>query len=236
MIPKFVNLKWDSEFFQFKVCRFTQLLENIEQLRSVELVMKKGDYKLAYYSSSVELKTTDIGSLEIKLVDEKTTYTKRTNGHLHYHQAISTYPSITPTDKLFELAIQSGVYSRFNVDENISRQKFEELYRIWITRSVKRENASEVFVYNYNNDIAGYLTVGQKNSRADLGMGAVDLSYRGAGIGRAIFQHAEKWSYDNGFSEIQVVTQGNNLSACRLYESLGYKIEKSEYFYHIWRA
>jgi dTDP-4-amino-4,6-dideoxygalactose transaminase len=31
------------------------------------------------------------------------------------------------------------------------------------------------------------------------------------------------------------VRQGDNKPACSLYESLGYKVDSMEYFYHIWR-
>lgn len=136
---------------------------------------------------------------------------------------------------MINLAIQSGVFSRFNIDKMIGRDKFEELYRIWIIKSVNREIANEVIVYNHNDDIAGYLTIGEKNNRADLGMGAVDSKYRGKGIGRILFENAEKYAFDQGYEDIQIVTQGDNIPACKLYEKLGYSIESKEYFYHIWR-
>lgn len=36
-------------------------------------------------------------------------------------------------------------------------------------------------------------------------------------------------------TEIAFVRQGDNIPACSLYESLGYKVDSMEYFYHIWR-
>ena len=66
-------------------------------------------------------------------------------------------------------------------------------------------------------------------------MGAVDSIFRGKGIGRILFENAEKWAFENGYNEIQIVTQGDNKPACSLYESLGYKVDSMEYFYHIWR-
>lgn len=231
----FLKLDWDSDFFHFNICKLIGSIENIEDLKSVEKTMDDYNFKLAYYSSAKELNIDKMESLEIKLVDKKTTYVKNINSSLLSHPLISSYESVIPSPKLLDLAIQSGIYSRFNVDKNIGKEKFEELYKLWIMRSVKREIAKEVIVYKHNNDIAGYLTIGEKNNRADLGMGAVDSNYRGKGIGRILFENAEKWSYDNGYKEIQIVTQGNNIPACKLYESLGYSVEKVEYFYHIWK-
>ncbi len=46
---------------------------------------------------------------------------------------------------------------------------------------------------------------------------------------------AEKWFSNSGYKSIQVVTQGDNIPACKLYESCGYTIESVELFYHIWK-
>lgn len=230
-----LKLDWDSDFFHFNICRIQGLIGNVEDLRAINLEMNEREFKLAYYSSIQELKNENIDSLEISLVDKKTTYVKKINTDLKHHPLISSYKSDFPSNKIINLAIQSGIYSRFNVDEKIGKDKFEELYRLWIIKSVNREIANEVIIYNYDDDIAGYLTIGEKNNRADLGMGAVDSKYRGKGIGKVLFENAEKWASDQGYEYIQIVTQGDNIPACKLYEKLGYSADSMEYFYHIWR-
>jgi len=109
------------------------------------------------------------------------------------------------------------------------------LYRQWIINSVTKKIAKEVLVYIQDDEIAGYLTIGEKNSRADLGMASVDSKFRGKGIGFKLFTSAEKWAVDHGYTDIQIVTQGDNLPACKLYEKLGYQSESLEFFYHIWK-
>lgn len=235
MKPSINKLDWDSNFFQFNVGRINGKLKDIEDVKDIDIKMNEKNYKLVYYSSIEELKVDESESLEVLLVDKKTTYLKKINSSLIPHAQISSYTNDFPSTKLIDLAIQSGEYSRFNVDKKIGRKKFEELYRIWIIKSVKREIANEVIVFKYNNDIAGYLTIGEKNNRADLGMGAVDLKYRGLGIGKILFENAEKWAFDNGYENIQIVTQGDNIPACNLYEKLGYIVDSKEFFYHIWK-
>ena len=229
------KLDWDSNFFQFNVCRLEGLITNIEDLKVVDSIMDESKFKLAYFSSVEELDIDNIETLEIKLVDKKTTYIKKINSSLKLHPMISSYESVHPSSKLLDLAIQSGKYSRFNIDERIGENNFKEMYRLWITKSVKREIAKEVIVYKHNSDIAGYLTIGEKNNRAELGMGAVDSNYIGKGIGRILFENAEKWAHNMGYKDIQIVTQGGNIPACKLYENLGYTIESMVYFYHIWK-
>ncbi|HBS86804.1 MAG: hypothetical protein A2W91_12300 [Bacteroidetes bacterium GWF2_38_335] len=229
------KLDWDSEFFQYNVCRINGLINSIEDLKAIDLKMKESKFKLAYYSSSDEISFDTIDFIDIFLVDKKTTFLKPIDSNIKSHPAICSYDSEIPSIKLIKLAFQSGVYSRFNIDKKIGRKKFEELYSIWITKSVKREIAKEVIVYKKNDDIAGYLTIGEKNNRADLGMGAVDPKYRGLNIGKVLFENAEKWAFDNGYKYIQIVTQGDNIPACKLYEKLGYTAITKEYFYHIWK-
>lgn len=231
-----VKLDWDSDFFDFNVCRVDGEISSIHDLNTVSSMMDQGLIKLAYYSSINELKVNHAeSSLEIKLLDKKTTFVKKTSKDLQSHPAISFYDNDKPSARLVNLAIQSGKFSRFNVDEKISNDKYEEMYEIWITKSVSKEIAEEVLIYRHDDKIAGYLTVGKKNNRADLGMGAVDSKYRGLGIGRVLFENAEKWAYDCGYQDIQIVTQGANIPACTLYEKIGYAVESKKYFYHFWK-
>lgn len=231
-----LKLDWDSDFLNFNVCRINGLIENIEDLKAVDSIMDERRFKLAYYSSVKELNFDNIESLEIKLVDKKTTFVKKINNSLKCHPLISSYESDFPSKKLLDLAIQSGIYSRFNVDTKIGKEKFEELYKLWIIKSVKKEIAKDVIVYKHDIDISGYLTLGEKNNRADIGLVAVDLNYRGMGIGRILLENAEKLAFDYGYKDIQVVTQEDNIPACKLYENLGYSVESMEYFYHIWKT
>ncbi len=74
----------------------------------------------------------------------------------------------------------------------------------------------------------------KKKQRADIGLKAVDTNHRGKGVGKLLMQAAEIWFYNNGFKQIQVVTQIDNQAAMFLYKSCGYEIEKIENFYHCW--
>ena len=101
--------------------------------------------------------------------------------------------------------------------------------------SINRKIAKEVLAFTENNALAGFVTLGEKNNKADIGIIAVDHSFRGKGIGKTLMTSAEKWFSNLGYSSMQVVTQGDNYPACRLYESCGYLVEAVEFFYHIWK-
>jgi len=232
------KLDWDSDFFNFNVGRINGLIQNEEDIEHLDTLIIKNDMRLSYYSTTKELPSSISISenFDIVLVDKKTTYAKEISTGLSFPEAITSVDENTPfKNKLIDLAIQSGVYSRFNVDERIGKEKFEEMYALWMTNSLNRQIAKEVLVFIENNDLSGFVTLGEKNSRADIGIIAVDHMSRGKGMGKTLMTSAEKWSSDLGYESIQVVTQGDNYPACRLYESCGYKVDAVEFFYHIWK-
>jgi len=225
----FEILQWDSDFFNFKVAKINNgvLLNDafFEKLHHENV-------QLAYYSSKNKLTETSNEYYTFGLVDEKVTFLKEIEQSPLIRNTES-YSEKYPDKQLINLAIESGIYSRFNVDPKIGKKKFEELYTQWIIKSVSKEIADDVLVYKTGGKIAGFVTIGQKNGRADIGIIAVDKDYRGKGIGKTLMKTAENF-YFNKLKLIQVVTQGDNLPAIKLYEGCGYKIEKVEFLYHLW--
>jgi ribosomal protein S18 acetylase RimI-like enzyme len=232
MQKAFEILTWDSDFFNFKVARIKENIDPDNDKTILKDLFEK-DITLVYYSSPGRLQNFENSFYSIAHVDQKVTYIKDITDHQNDHR-IKSYKKNYPEKKLIDLAISSGVYSRFNMDKKIGRKNFEDLYTHWIIKSVAREIADEVLVYRDNNKIRGFVTTGKKNNRADIGIIAVDAAYRGKGIGKALMFEAEKFYY-NKLDTIQVVTQRDNLPASRLYESCGYTLEKAEHFYHLWR-
>lgn len=230
-------LDWDSNFFGFKVCKVNRVIEVEADINDLFNFMKSHQTSLAYYASKNEIdsRLAATALFEISLVDKKTTFVKRINNHAVVHPSITAYEKAIPEKKLLDLAIQSGQYSRFNMDNRIEKKKLEELYGQWIINSVNKKIAKEVMVFMESGQIAGFVTLGVKNERADIGIIAVDHQYRGKGVGQMLMSAAENWFYTHGFSTVQVVTQGENYPACRLYERCGYQVESVNFFYHLWR-
>ena len=238
MEQRLLKLDWDSDFFSYNVSRIEGLLLEKQDIKNIEYLMNKNEIELSYYSTSRELSPYiyEISELDIVLVDKKTTYIKEINPDLEIDKSITSIDQNTIyKEKLIDLAIQSGIYSRFNVDKRIGKDKFEEMYALWMINSLNRKIAKEVLVFSKNNDLSGFVTLGEKNNRADIGIIAVDHISRGKGIGKILMTSAEKLFSNLGYKSIQVVTQGDNNPACRLYESCRYKVDTVEFFYHIWR-
>ena len=237
-MENYLFLEWDSNFFQKKVAKITdENLKNHQEINFVLNELKFKKYDLVYFFSKKEQNLFEdiLKKYNGQLIDKKITYLKTLDKtSIIPYKEITKYHKEYPTNDLICLAIDSGIYSRFNLDENIETNKFEELYKKWIINSVNKTIAKDVLIYEFQQEIAGMVSLGEKNNRADIGIIAVNENIRGKGIGKKLMQSAENWSIENNYKHLQVVTQKDNINACKFYESCDYKIDKIEYIYHFW--
>jgi dTDP-4-amino-4,6-dideoxy-D-galactose acyltransferase len=133
---------------------------------------------------------------------------------------------------LLNLALLSGHKSRFKKDNHLNH-KFESLYKLWIKKSLSGEMADAVFVAQSNDIIQGFVTVKKKNNHGQIGLIAVAPEAQGKGFGSKLLQAAEYWYVQNNIKKCTVVTQLDNIGACKLYERIGYRKEKTELVFHI---
>lgn len=149
---------------------------------------------------------------------------------------IEIYSEALPSSDLIALAFESGKYSRFRADPNMTENQFQHIYRQWIMNSVNHSVADDVLICrdSHTQKILGMITVGKKNQRGDIGLLAVDQDARGKHIGTKLVRAAQNYFIQKNYSYSQVVTQQDNVPACKLYEKCGYHIEKIEYFFHFW--
>lgn len=236
----FIHLEWDTKFFGFGVARIMQTeLDEAELSKTLEM-LRDDNYRLVYWQIPIgKHESPRIAQVHDGfLADKKVTYVKELVGISDSRGASAytpfPYPDTTPDAAIIKLALQSAEYSRFRLDPKFPRELCDKLFTCWITRSVSKEIAWEVLVVKEQNDLLGLITLGAKGDRADIGLVAVAEHARGRGVGRSLVTDADRHFAERGYTHAQVVTQQNNLGACRLYESCGYQIEKIEKIFHFW--
>lgn len=233
----YTALTWDTAFFGYKVGRLEGKIGSAQDVFTAEKLLHDNHSVCTYYSTTEAIDTENLlgATMHWTMADRKIVFLKTIQNSVQIYNQIRPYSKETADlIKLGDLAIQSGIYSRFNIDERIGKNQFEALYREWMKNSLDRKIAREVLIYWVDNNPAGFVSLGQKQDRGDIGIIAVDHQFRGKGIGKELMKAAEKWFADNGYSQLQVVTQEDNKPACSLYERMGYKIESKSYIYHIW--
>lgn len=227
------TLEWDSNFLSKKVGMMQVCDEEFIPTPEMEA------YDLLYVFSPTELTfpAAFAGHFSVQLVDEKLTFHKSVSHMEKPDAAIFSLPADYIPDVHFEeLAIQSGVRSRFSVDERFPDEKFRELYRLWLQRSVNRSLADEVLVWQSDDTIAGFITLKMRSVFAEIGLVAVDHQFRGRGIADKLMAAADAAVMKDGrCNEIRVVTQGANKPACGLYIKSSYTILSRQFVYHCWK-
>ena len=221
------KLTWDSTFFGYKIgkAEINSTLNTKDLLNSI----KKSSFEMVQIFSNQNLGSGfKYNPIDVKLTYSKKVATAKTNN-----------PCIKSVTKdvdgaLVKLATEAGIYSRYKTDKNL-QLKFEEMYEIWMNKSLKRELAAEVFAFQYENRINGMVTINKKLKKAEIGLIAVDNKAQSKGIGTQLLQSVENWALKQNLENICVATQEENYNACQFYEKNNYKISDKTYIYHIWK-
>lgn len=230
-------LQWDSDFFGFPIGKL-EINQPISNWHHILDLLDDSQFDLVYCFVPDYLMSAEDFLQKVpfaKWVDGKTTYLKPCihSNNFVFNSNIHSARGITYSIK--QIAIQTGVYSRFNTDKNFPEHCCTDLYLEWIKKSIDRSIADEVLVFLENNEASGLVTIGQKNGRADIGLVGVDQRSRGKGIANLLVLHAEQYAASKNFKEIQVVTQEQNIAARKLYEKCGFKVESIVNIFHIWK-
>ncbi|AKP52430.1 GNAT family N-acetyltransferase [Cyclobacterium amurskyense] len=231
-MAKIERLNWDSDFFGYEVGRLD--LINSDEFNVEKFISESSSFKLVYILSK---KT--IPYEFITLVDRKIIYRKDDISNVGYNsfknRLISFDENLHDKKQLIELALASGIYSRYNIDSNFNNNEYTKLYTRWILNSINKEIAFEVLIALENKQILGFITIGKINSDlADIGLIAVHPDARGRGIGTELINSAIEMAKSKNFKRIQVVTQSENIPACNLYQKANFKEIDITNIYHYW--
>ena len=88
----------------------------------------------------------------------------------------------------------------------------DDLYKAVFLAYVDGQIAGQIILYKYWNNYA-YIE--------DI---AVDVKYRRMGVGRQLMSQARLWAQEHTLAGIMLETQDNNVSACKFYESCGFRL------------
>lgn len=225
-------LEWDSRFFNLRIGKVNvSSQEEMKELfgQSKELRQK---YDLLYIFSKIAL---EIPKDTCYLVDQKVVYKTDINPiSIQIDEHIIEYNTEIVTEDLLNLALESGVYSRFKLDEYFPENAYERLYKCWIEQSVKHKIATEVFCYLVEERPKGVLTLCRKGANGDIGLVATNPLFRGKGIAISLLSHVKDFCFQHKIHYLTVATQKRNRAACHLYEKAGFTIDSCTNIWHWW--
>lgn len=221
------KLQWDSDFFNLNIGEI-----DVKNFRDA---VNFADFNLLYLHSTADF-DLEIDGFHDSFSEEKVVFRKSLSSVKYDSQNIH---SVKKTDyninDIYELAFESGKNSRFLLDKNFGREKFEDLYKIWIQNSIFKDFADDVLVYKLENDILGLLTYKATANNASVGLIAVSSAQQGKGIGAQLLNYLESVLVQNGVKNLSIPTQSGNLQACNFYTKTGYKISERIFIKHYWK-
>ncbi|MBR5378401.1 MAG: GNAT family N-acetyltransferase [Bacteroidales bacterium] len=229
---KVERLSWDSEFFGLRIGHaFVGSIEDSCTLASQKDRLK-ADYDLVYVFSNQGVEFSCEGA---KLVDQKMVYTLSDYSDLKVDENVIIWDcDKLVTDALLHLALVSGKYSRFKLDNRFPSGGYERLYSRWIEQSVNHAMATEVFCYMVGDTPKGLVTLDLNEGEGTIGLVAIAEDYQHRGVGTAMMRHVISYVQKHQCKKLSVATQYDNTPACRLYEKVGFRVESMTNVWHWW--
>lgn len=228
-------LEWDSNFFRKRIGKIS--IPNNYPYNSIETIInsaKSDSFELIYLFEESENIGDCINQLSDKLTDIKINFKKEIK---HSHKLINNITVLDSDhvdDNILKLSYNSGQHSRFLTDPHFGKDSFEKLYKTWITKSVSREIADQVFVCKEADKIIGFITLKVGKNSGVIGLIAIDDSYQGRGIGKELVFACENYLHENNITNLEVATQNANKNAMNFYKKIGFEINKIINIYHLW--
>jgi undecaprenyl-phosphate 4-deoxy-4-formamido-L-arabinose transferase len=227
-------LDWDSEFWGFPIARVLPERVDAATAEQVERWCEGHGVVCAYLLAGAGDAETAAAAEGVGFTPVDTRVTlERPGGPPAAESRPVDGLEIRPAEArdeaaLVGLARQAHTDTRFFFDPHFSSTRAAELYAAWVRRGLA-EDPFRVFLAERDGSPVGYVLV--KTDPLEIDLIAVEQAARGDGIGSALVAEAIGVS-PNG--TVRVVTQARNVAALRLYESFGFRVVKTEAWYHRW--
>lgn len=226
------SLQWDSDFFGLRIGRVDLQTagEAIDLKKQQENLKKQFDLLYIFDPNNVGFSANDA-----RLMDEKILYGKPCEPRKQYPE-ISFYQAAQPNEDLYRLALVSGGYSRFKLDERLPKDSYERLYNRWIENACPKEGTNkQILLFKDEQNVArGMITIDHQGELGHIGLVAVDTEVQHQGIGGKIMSTLDGYLFERGIKTLEVPTQKANTDACRWYEKNSFAIQSITSIYHWW--
>jgi TDP-D-fucosamine acetyltransferase len=229
---------WDSDFFGVPIAQVTPTRASVTELAAALHWAAAEKIECLYFLADAD-QPESIRAAEtngFSLVDTRTTLEKPVIPDVPFGADDDRIRRARTEDipRLMTMARMSHRNTRFHADRRFDPKRSDELYAVWIERSVRGALADIVLVAEDAATLRGYVTVSRQGDAASIGLLAVDAAYRGEGYGGRLLDAALGWTHEQGLASISVVTQGGNAAAVRLYERGGFTVRSVQFWYHRW--
>lgn len=232
-------LIWDSDFFGVRIACINGNRLSREEIFAIQNWCRDNRIDCLYFladpSDTATIRVAEESGFH--LVDIRVTLDRK----------ISAAPSIwQPEAPSIRLAVAADIQalrpiaavnhqdSRFYHDGGFSTERCDELYATWIEKSCNGF-ADAVLVPAPESEAVGYLSCHLRDAgTGQIGLFGVSSLFKGKGLGQQLLDESMRWFAAAGVDRVEVVTQGRNIAAQRLYQRRGFMTKSVQLWYHAW--
>lgn len=220
-------LQWDSDFFRKKIGDITIDKEENINSEDYDLIVIKQPSAFDF----------GINGYQLSFTETKVNFVKTLNllHHIDFGVIKDTDTDEKKADYFKSLAYESGKKSRFLLDEKFGKEKFRELYDMWVINSLNKKFALKTFYIEEDGKALGFVTLQKYDSLGKIGLIATHPNFQGQGFGKKLLNKVEDFCVKNGITHLEIPTQKENIQACSFYKKQGYTIKDELIIKHYWK-
>ncbi len=234
-------LNWDTEFFGFPVAFISCLKLNPDIVKYIYSFCEKNSIRLLEYLCDCHDRPSVLlaEKFGFNFADIRLTYEK----FIEYNADLIPLPEgfsvclATEKDINVLMQIAKGHYlsSRYFFDLNFPRDKVNIFYQDWVRKAVLGQFDDCAYVLKNDGNILGFCTIKfDKLSSAMVSLVGIDPEHTKKGYALMLLENTIEKLSEQGVRYINVITQGRNYGAQRLYQRAGFITKKTELWYHRW--
>lgn len=239
--PPATFLSWDTDFFGHRIARANTHQLSTEAYESLGTWCTENQIECLYFLANSDhqptisvLESNQFHFVDIRLILEtRLSQPRPVNPPANIKLRLST-----PADTEPLLSISSDAYtqSRFYADPCFIREKCSQLYETWLRNSIETDYADAVVIAEIAHTPVAYVTchLNKPDGEGNIGLVGVAESARGQQIGSLMMDYALNWFADHNMQAVNVVTQGRNIGAQRLYQRSCFVTRSVQLWYHKW--
>ena len=148
----------------------------------------------------------------------------------------------TISSEMIDLAVNTGMHSRFYRDPRLGRERMVTMFETWVRNSAKRVAADNMLVASVNEGhgekVVGYITcklkVGEGATFGDITLMACNPEYSHLGVTWHLLNSAIEWFKAQGIDHVEGTTHSTNTACLAMYETAGMQRLRTSHDYHIW--
>lgn len=234
------KLEWDSNFFGVNVGYISclRLTPNIEKYIK-NFVRKEKIDLLEYLCNCHDKESVSIAEINnYSFVDIRITFERILDNKIIVEESNEfSFRNGEEKDieKLREIAKGIYKYSRYYYDTNFDRDKVFEFFSGWVEKAILGQFDDYAYVLCHDAEPVGFCTITEHSfDAARIGLIGIDPAFTGNRLAQYLLNMSMLTLQQKGIKYMDVVTQGRNYAAQRLYQKCGFITKMTELWYHKW--